>query len=121
MLVDDEADILYVLKNGLQSYGYTVDTFDKPGKALATDSSQYDIAIIDIRMPEINGFQLARSLWQRNEKLRICFLSAFEISKKEAEITLPNLKTHCFLAKPILPSKLSSHIQSHFIQNQGRV
>jgi len=114
LLVDDETDIAFVLKNGLQSQGYDVETFCSSTDAAATDANLYDIAILDIRMPNMNGFQLARSLWDQNDKLQVCFLSAFEINKKEAETTLLNLKSHCFLTKPMLPSALAMHIEAHF-------
>ena len=118
LIVDDDQDITNVLKRGLESNGFTVDVFTRPTEALAKfDPTKYDSVVLDIKMPEMNGFQLARELWRRKEDLQVCFLSAFDINESEAKATLPNLKSHCFLTKPLLPSELAIHIQTHFIES----
>jgi DNA-binding LytR/AlgR family response regulator len=68
-------------------------------------------------MPNINGFELAKRLWQQNQKLQICFMSAIEIHSTEAALAMPQLKTKCFLTKPILPSELAKHIEAHFVSH----
>ena len=59
-VVDDEPDITNVLKKGeLERHGFSVDTFNDPRAALANfQPMYYDLMIIDIRMPRINGFDL---------------------------------------------------------------
>ena len=116
-MVDDEIDITTTLRRGLESHGYAVDTFNQPKDALNQYANQYDIAIVDIRMPKMNGFDLARELWRKNDKLQICFLSSFDINANEAKVTMPNLKSDCFITKPMLPSDLARHIESHFVTN----
>lgn len=116
LVVDDEKDILSTLKRGLEMHGYEIDAFDKPAEVLKQNTSKYDMAILDIRMPGINGFELARELWRQNDKLQICFLTAFEIYEDEAKRTMPKLKTHCFIKKPILPSELAKHIEQHLVK-----
>lgn len=118
LLVDDEQDITNALKKGLESQGHRVDAFNLPVEVPLDKAKQCDIAVLDIRMPEINGFQLARLLWQHNENLQVCFLSAFDINAREAIVTMPNLKSHCFLTKPMLPSELAKHIESHFAKHE---
>ena len=62
-VVDDEPDITNVLKKGLERNGFIVDTFNDPQAALASfQPMHYDIMIIDIRMPRINGFDLYRQV-----------------------------------------------------------
>jgi DNA-binding response OmpR family regulator len=118
LLVDDEKDITDMLKRGLQDRGFNIDAYSKPIEALQQDVRLYDIAILDIRMPEMSGFELARALWRRtNQKLQVCFLSAFEINQKEAKEILPSLKSHCFLTKPVVPSELAKHIHKHFAKS----
>jgi response regulator RpfG family c-di-GMP phosphodiesterase len=116
LLVDDEPDITLSMSKGLTARGYKIDTFNESLQAAKCDPTRYDIAILDIRMPELNGFQLARELWQKNENLQVCFLTGFEIFETEAKAVLPSLKTHCFLKKPMSIEKIASHIQSHFVK-----
>ena len=117
LAVDDEPDLLTTLKRGLEMHGYDVDAFNRPVDVTKLDTRKYDMAILDIRMPEINGFQLARQLWQQNDKLPVCFLTAFEIYESEAKKVMPDLKTYCFIKKPILPSALAKHIEEHLAKN----
>jgi two-component system catabolic regulation response regulator CreB/two-component system response regulator ChvI len=116
LVVDDDRDIVYSIKSGLQLYGYKVDAFDRASSALECDSSNYDAAVVDIRMPEMSGFDLARRLWNQNRDLQICFLSAFEIYEKEAKSAFPSLFSHCFLRKPLEIGVLAKHIESHFVK-----
>jgi two-component system, OmpR family, response regulator ChvI len=117
LAVDDEPDLLTTLKRGLEMHGYDVDAFGRAADAIKLDTRKYDMAILDIRMPDINGFQLARQLWQQNEKLPICFLTAFEIYESEAKKVMPDLRTYCFIKKPILPSELAKHIENHLAKH----
>lgn len=65
-VVDDEPDITNVLKKGLERQGFAVDTFNDPHSAVASfQPKYYDLMIIDIRMPRINGFDLYRQLKKR--------------------------------------------------------
>lgn len=117
MLVDDTQDITDTLRRGLEKYKYYVDAFIDPIEAARQDPKKYDIAVLDIRMPSMNGFELAKRLWQQNEKLQICFMSAIEIHSIEATLAMPQLKTKCFLTKPITPSELAKHIELHLLKN----
>ncbi len=77
-VVDDEPDIMNILKKGLERQGFAVDTFNNPHSALASfQPKYYDLMIIDIRMPRINGFDLYRQLKKRDTSVRVCFLTAF--------------------------------------------
>src|SRR5581483_3374404 len=118
LIIDDDPDITNVLKRGLESLGYRIDAFNQPAQAIELcDPTKYDVGILDIRMPIMNGFEVARALWRKNEKLQICFLSAFEINESEAKGIMPSLKSHWFVKKPISPRELAGHIKSHFLHN----
>ena len=61
ILVDDETDILHVLKCGLEVNGFDVDAFASSQEAINSfKPDKYDIAILDIRIPGLNGFALYR-------------------------------------------------------------
>jgi two-component system, OmpR family, response regulator ChvI len=77
LLVDDESDVTTVLTFALEDYGFEVDSYNNPLDALSNfKSNYYDLAILDIKMPEMNGFELLREIRKEDESLRICFLTA---------------------------------------------
>lgn len=101
-IVDDEPDITAVLKKGLEQNGFTVDTFNDPRVALSNFKPQYyDLVIIDIRMPHINGFDLYRELKKKDSSVRVCFLTAFEIYYEEFRKMFPNIDVRAFVRKPV--------------------
>lgn len=77
LLVDDESDVTTVLTFVLEDYGFEVDSYNNPLNVLSNfKSNYYDLAILDIKMPEMNGFELFRKIRKVDENLRICFLTA---------------------------------------------
>ena len=63
MVVDDESDLTVFYKISLEYYGFVVDTFNGPKEALSSfKSNYYDLVILDIKMPEMNGFELYREI-----------------------------------------------------------
>jgi DNA-binding NtrC family response regulator len=102
LVVDDERDITSVIKRGLENAGYTVDTFNDPEQALTHfKKDYYNMLIFDIRMPKINGFQLYREIRKKDGKAKVCFMTAFEIYRKEFEKVFPDYDVKCFLTKPL--------------------
>jgi DNA-binding response OmpR family regulator len=89
-IVDDEPDITNVLKKGLERRGFAVDTFNDPHAALASfQPKYYDLMIIDIRMPIINGFDLYRQVKKRDTSVKVCFLTASQIYYEEFRRCFP--------------------------------
>ena len=116
LVVDDEQDITTVMKFGLRKFGFEVDVFNDPKIALSQFKPNYYSAIIlDVRIPGMTGFELARRIWAMDPNARICFFSAFEVYENEARKTFVDFKTHCFIKKPIVPSQLAKHIEEHLL------
>lgn len=112
-IVDDEPDITNVLKKGLERYGFTVDTFNDPQAALASfQPMYYDLMIIDIRMPRINGFDLYRQLKKRDTGVKVCFLTAFQIYYEEFRKMFPTIDVKAFITKPVGISNLVNQINA---------
>jgi len=117
LLVDDEADITTIIKNGLEKHGWHADVFNDPKLALSNfKPNYYDFVILDVRMPGMNGFQLAKRMWAIDERVKICFLSAFEIYANEATKVFTDFKDHSFVKKPITPKELIQHIEAQITQ-----
>ena len=118
LLVDDEQDITTVFKSGLERTGiFSVDAFNDAFEAIANFKPRhYHGIVLDIRMPNITGFDLARAIWEKDSAAKICFLSAFEIYKNEAEKVFSDFKQHCFLKKPLSVSALAQHLEEHLLK-----
>ena len=119
MVVDDEKDILRVIKRDLEANNkntFNVDTFYSSELAIQAFDSHpkdyYDLILTDIRMPKINGFELYRRIKEKNPSMKIAFITAFEINKEEFNKVLPSIDVKDFIIKPISMSDLSSKLKS---------
>ena len=117
MIVDDEPDVLLVYKSFLSSEEYNVEVFTDPQEALAYFAKfnypYYDLAIMDIRMPHINGFQLYQRLKAINKDVRVLFVSALEIAE-ELSTLLPEIQNNDILKKPVSKENLLTNVKSRF-------
>ena len=111
LLVDDEPDIVHAVQKGLEMRGHSVDAFEDPEKALqAFRPDTYDFAVLDVRMPKMNGFQLYREIEKRDAKVRVRFLTAFETYREEFKKAFPELDERRFIKKPATISKIASEL-----------
>jgi two-component system response regulator ChvI len=104
MLVDDEADILWLFKMILESDArLKVDAFADPIVALKNfRPGLYDLLLIDIAMPKMNGFELYDRIRKLDKKVKISFITASEMFYEEIrKEAFPELDTKCFIRKPI--------------------
>ena len=106
MVIDDEKDILFILKTGLESKGgFAVDAFNSGETALQGFASRspdyYDLVLTDIRMPKMNGFELYRRIKEKDPSMPIAFITAFEIKEDEFSKVMPSIKVRDFIKKPI--------------------
>jgi DNA-binding response OmpR family regulator len=86
-VVDDEPDITLAFSIGLEDSGFKVDAFNDPLLALETfkKKKSYDLALIDVKMPKMNGFELCKEIRRVNDKVKVCFVTAFDIQKEDEE------------------------------------
>jgi len=99
LVVDGEPDICLVLKIVLEKTGFVVDYYYNPITALDEFKSNfYDLIILDIQMPDINGLQLYREIKKRDVKAKICFLTA---SESLFDIAYKFTPVYTFIRKPI--------------------
>ena len=106
LLVDNEADITYALENALENYGYSIDSFNDSMLALNSYKSNfYDLVILDIKMPKMDGFELYNEIKEKDSKVKICFLTASELFYEEFRKTRyilgEKLGEEYFIQKPI--------------------
>jgi two-component system, OmpR family, response regulator ChvI len=112
MLVDDEPDIVGVFKKGLESKGFQVDVFIDPEEALEQfKPNLYDCIVTDINMPKMNGFQLYRKIKDQDNKVRVIFLTAFDIFEQEAKLVFPDIDPKSFIKKPVSIDDLAERLK----------
>ncbi len=112
-MVDDEVDITSSLKMGLERHGFQVDAFNDPKKALAEfKANRYDMIFLDIRMPQMNGFELYRALRASDQNVQIAFLTAFDVYQNEFHKMFPDMKVDRLLRKPISIKELVAYVKS---------
>ena len=105
LLVDDEADIVTILKRSLQNAGFEVQAYTDPNEAFERYvPNYYDLLVFDFKMQKLNGFELYRKIQQKdnnNNNAKVCFLSADETHYKQYQESMPQLNADHFLHKPI--------------------
>ena len=115
LIVDDEADITFTLKEGIEKSGsFSVDTFNDPQLALSTyKSGYYDLLIIDIRMPTMTGFELYRKIREKDSKVNVCFITAYETYyEKFRQEFFPLEEIKGFIRKPIQVEDLERFVKA---------
>jgi two-component system, OmpR family, response regulator ChvI len=92
LLVDDEPDVVLGFEICLEDNGFEVDSFNDPILALSSfKQGLYSLALLDIRMPKLNGFELYREIRKIDDKVKICFMTAFDIQNEQLKEVLPTL------------------------------
>jgi DNA-binding response OmpR family regulator len=113
-VVDDEPDIVNSLKTGLELHGFKVDTYTDPERLIAEyKPGRYEMMLLDIRMPKLNGFELYREIKKKDDKAKICFLTAFDVYQDEFQKMFPTVHVNCFIRKPIRIAELVIHIKRY--------
>jgi DNA-binding response OmpR family regulator len=111
LVVDDESDICFVLQSVLGENGFVVDSYDDPQIALKKFKADlYNLVILDIKMPELNGFSLYREIKRLDKKVKVCFLTAGEMYNGVHSDIFSSLPANCFIQKPIENEELIARI-----------
>jgi len=102
LIVDDEPDITLSFKMILVGNGFKVDTYNDPIHAIRNfKAGSYDLVILDIRMPKMDGFQLYEELKKIDEKVKVVFITAFDINYEGLRKMYPELRIDSFVRKPV--------------------
>jgi DNA-binding response OmpR family regulator len=113
LIVDDEPDVTLVLKQVLDENGFEADSYDEPRLALNNfKANMYDLLLLDIKMPDINGLDLYQEMRMIDDKVKVCFLTASEMfyEKFRKEEPYSKFDKELFIAKPIENEELLDHL-----------
>jgi CheY-like chemotaxis protein len=123
VVVDDDVDIVQVLKLGLLRNGFSVDAFTNPEEALQSfksNADSYCLVLSDIRMPGLSGIQLTKRIKAINPNVKLVLMTAFEIKDYEFSKVFPSTNVDGFIQKPIDIRELTSKISSIIGEPNGR-
>jgi len=113
LIVDDDSDITLAFKKGLENDGFNVDVFNDPQEALSNfEASKYDLLLLDIRMPKMNGFELYKEMDKIDNDVKVCFITAFEVYYEALREVFPSMEVECFIRKPIEIGNLAKRIKN---------
>jgi CheY-like chemotaxis protein len=110
LLVDDDPDITLTFKAGLDGHYYgngekkrfEVYTYNDPLLVLKEFKPDfYDLLLIDIYMPEMNGFESCEKILELDVNIRVCFMSAFMVNIQALREVYHNVNLGCFIEKPV--------------------
>jgi DNA-binding response OmpR family regulator len=111
LLVDDEPDITFTIKNMLYNTGFEIHTFNDPITPLKLYRRNfYDLVILEINIPNMDGFELYIKIKEKDPTVKICFLTAIAIFDEESRKSRPEvdriITEECFIQKPITTEDL---------------
>jgi DNA-binding response OmpR family regulator len=112
LLVEDETDVISLFKMVLEMNGFEVDAYTDPAAALSDfKANSYGLALLDIMMPTLNGFELYRKLKEIDNNIIACFITAFEDYRQEFKESFPMLdEAKYFIRKPKAIEDLVNHV-----------
>lgn len=102
IVIDDDVGTALFFKICLEDEGYQVSIYNDPNSLLEEfEPGTYDLLISDIRMPRINGFELASRIRIMDSKIKICLVTAFEEYYQSIIKSYSDLSFKCIIRKPI--------------------
>jgi DNA-binding response OmpR family regulator len=103
LVIDDEPDVVYLVKRGLERNGFEVDAYTDPLLALQNfKGGVYRLLLLDIKMPKMDGIEFYNRIVSEDDKVKVCFFSASEhLTIRYKDMFQNSLDNFLFISKPI--------------------
>ena len=113
LIVDDEPEIAQLFALALEDDGFIVDTYNDPLIALSNFKTDlYDLLLVDIKLPNMDGFELYDKIRDMDKRVKVCFISAYQMNYLALRDQYPGLETDCFIPKPVKVEDLVKRINA---------
>ena len=121
LIVDDNADLTLTFKKVIEDSNNNIDasqrievyTSNDPIVALSNFKPNfYDLLLVDINMPHMNGFELCEKILAIDINVKVCFMSSGEINREALREIYPAISLGCFIRKPVTTDYLLKRIRS---------
>lgn len=112
MVVDDEPDVTSVLKQGLETEGFTVSAYNDPEEALGKfNPGSYELVITDVGMPKLNGLELYSRIVKQDPRLKVGFLTGYEMHDQTYKDVHPESNIAFVIKKPVSINTLIERVK----------
>jgi CheY-like chemotaxis protein len=113
LIVDDDPDVTTVFGLGLEDEGFDVYTYNDPLEALSKFRPNfYDLLLVDINMPKIDGIELSRQILELDANVKICFITAGEANIEVLRELYPTRNIGCYIKKPVTIEQLARRVKA---------
>jgi CheY-like chemotaxis protein len=121
LIVDDNEDVTTTFKTGIEDSNNSINvnkrievhTSNDPVLALSEFKPNfYDLLLVDINMPHMNGFELCEKMVAIDINVKVCYMSSGEINRQALRVIYPSLSIGCFIRKPVTIDFLIKRIMS---------
>jgi CheY-like chemotaxis protein len=121
LIVDDHPDIILTFKRGLEAENeyssgkifFQVYAYDDPLLALSEFKPNfYDLLLVDVTMPKVNGFEFSEKILKLDVNVRVCYISAGEMNIEALREQYPSLSIGCFIKKPVTIENLVRRVKA---------
>ena len=121
LIVDDHPEIILTFKKGLEAENeyrrrkifFQVYAYDDPLLALSEFKPYfYDLLLVDVNMPKVNGFEFSEKILKLDVNVRVCYISAGEMNIEALREQYPSLSIGCFIKKPITIENLVRRVKA---------
>ena len=121
LIVDDDADLTITFKAVIEDSNSDVDvskrievyTSNDPVVTLSDFKPNfYDLLLVDINMPHMNGFELCERIFAIDINVKVCFMSSGEINREALREIYPTRQEGCFIRKPVSIDYLVNRLRS---------
>jgi len=117
LVLDDDLDIIVIIKSVLQKQGFVVFGFTDPYLALEhfkINANGYGLVISDVRMPGMNGFEFVSRVKELKPDIKAILMTAFEINDiKNSKLLPAGIRIDAYIQKPISIQALTSLTEKH--------
>ena len=121
LIVDDNEDVTTTFKVGIEGSNNNADvnkkievcTYNDPVVSLSEFKPNfYDLLLVDINMPQMNGFELCEKMLAIDIDVKVCFMSSGKINREALRDIYPAISVGCFIRKPVSIDYLVKRIMS---------